>query len=257
MNGNAPEEKSHRDAGLTDFGYERVPLTEKVQRVAGVFSSVANRYDLMNDLMSLGVHRLWKRFVIDLASVRAGERVLDVAGGTGDLAAAFAKQTGANGLTVLSDINPAMLDQGRARLADRGVSGVPLLQANAEALPFERNFDCITIGFGLRNVTDKDRALRSMLRALKIGGRLLILEFSKPLNKTLSQLYDQYSFKVLPFLGKTVAQDEASYRYLAESIRMHPDQATLKSMMESAGFSRCQVYNLAGGIVAVHRGYRP
>ncbi|MBI3171580.1 MAG: bifunctional demethylmenaquinone methyltransferase/2-methoxy-6-polyprenyl-1,4-benzoquinol methylase UbiE [Hydrocarboniphaga effusa] len=252
-----PEEKSAREAGLTDFGYQRVPLAEKVQRVAGVFSSVASRYDLMNDLMSLGIHRLWKRFVIDLAAVREGERVLDVAGGTGDLAAAFSRQTGASGLTVLSDINSSMLEQGRARLADRGVSGVPLLQANAESLPFERSFDCITIGFGLRNVTDKEAALRSMLRALKADGRLLILEFSKPLNKTLSQLYDQYSFKVLPFLGKTVAHDEDSYRYLAESIRMHPDQDTLKGMMERAGFSSCQVYNLAGGIVAVHRGYRP
>ena len=241
----------------TDFGYQQVPLADKARRVGEVFSSVASRYDLMNDLMSLGAHRLWKRFAIDLATVREGERVLDVAGGTGDLTAAFAKQTGAAGLTVLSDINAGMLEQGRARLVDRGVLGVPLAQANAECLPFaDRSFDCVTIGFGLRNVTDKNAALRSMLRVLKPGGRLLILEFSKPQGTLLSKLYDEYSFRVLPFLGKTVANDEASYRYLAESIRMHPDQKTLKSMMETAGFARCQIYNLSGGIVAVHRGYR-
>jgi demethylmenaquinone methyltransferase/2-methoxy-6-polyprenyl-1,4-benzoquinol methylase len=211
----------------------------------------------MNDLMSLGVHRLWKRFVIDLAAVREGERVLDVAGGTGDLTAAFAKASGGRGMTVLSDINGAMLEQGRARLADRGVVGVPRVQANAEVLPFaDRSFDCVTIGFGLRNVTDKAAALRSMLRVLKPGGRLLILEFSKPLNATFARLYDEYSFKVLPLLGRMVANDEASYRYLAESIRMHPDQQTLKGMMEEAGYVRCQVYNLTGGIVAVHRGFR-
>ena len=243
--------------GYTDFGYERVPVPEKARRVGEVFSSVAGRYDLMNDLMSLGIHRLWKRFVIDLAGVREGERVLDVAGGTGDLTASFARQAGPTGLAVLSDINGAMLEQGRARLADHGVAGVPLVQANAERLPFaERSFDCVTIGFGLRNVTDKDAALRSMYRALKPGGRLLILEFSKPVNPAFSRLYDEYSFKVLPLLGRWVAQDEAAYRYLAESIRMHPDQQTLKGMMEAAGFARCQVYNLTGGIVAVHRGYR-
>ena len=244
--------------GTTDFGYQRVPVGEKARRVGEVFSSVAGSYDVMNDLMSLGIHRLWKRFVIDLAAVREGERVLDVAGGTGDLTAAFAKQAGAAGLTVLSDINGAMLTQGRARLLDRGVLGVPPVQANAERLPFaDRSFDCVTIGFGLRNVTDKDAALRSMLRVLKPGGRLLILEFSKPLNPAFARLYDEYSFKVLPWLGRVVAKDEAAYRYLAESIRMHPDQATLKGMMETAGFARCQVYNLTGGIVAVHRGFRP
>jgi demethylmenaquinone methyltransferase / 2-methoxy-6-polyprenyl-1,4-benzoquinol methylase len=246
-----------KKAGYTDFGYQRVPLDEKARRVGEVFSSVAGNYDLMNDLMSLGVHRIWKRFVIDLAAVRDGERVLDVAGGTGDLTASFAKQAGAAGLAVLSDINGAMLTQGHARLIDRGVVGVPLVQANAESLPFAPgSFDCVTIGFGLRNVTDKDAALRSMLRVLKPGGRLLILEFSKPLNPTFGKLYDRYSFGVLPLLGRFVARDEGAYRYLAESIRMHPDQATLKKMMEDAGFGRCQVYNLTGGIVAVHRGYR-
>lgn len=243
--------------GFTDFGYQNVPLQEKAKRVAGVFTSVARNYDLMNDLMSLGVHRLWKRFVIDLAGVRPGERVLDVAGGTGDLVREFSKLVGADGLAVLSDINAAMLAEGRSRLTDRGVVGVPLAQANAEKLPFaDASFDCITIGFGLRNVTDKDAALRSMLRVLKPGGRLLVLEFSKPVSEGLSKIYDQYSFKVLPMLGRLVANDEGSYRYLAESIRMHPDQATLKKMMEDAGFSRVQVYNLTGGIVAVHRGFK-
>jgi len=244
--------------GTTHFGYRQVPVTEKVKRVREVFSSVAERYDLMNDLMSFGIHRLWKRFVIDLAGVRAGERVLDVAGGTGDLSAAFSKTVGPKGLVVLSDINAEMLSQGRARLTDRGVAGVPLAQANAEKLPFaDDSFDCITIGFGLRNVTDKDAALRSMTRCLKPGGRLLVLEFSKPLNSGLAKLYDEYSFRILPVLGRVVAQDEGSYRYLAESIRMHPDQATLKAMMTSAGLERVQVYNLTGGIVAVHRGYKP
>lgn len=244
-------------SGTTHFGYQEVPVSEKQKRVAEVFSSVAQKYDLMNDLMSLGVHRLWKRFAIDLAGVRAGERVLDVAGGTGDLTREFAKLAGPKGLVVLSDINAAMLGEGRRRLADRGVVGVPVTQANAEMLPFaDASFDCVTIGFGLRNVTDKDAALRAMLRVLKPGGRLLILEFSKPQSAGLSRLYDQYSFRLLPFMGRVVAHDEASYRYLAESIRMHPDQATLRQMMEAAGFGRCQVYNLTGGIVAVHRGYR-
>jgi demethylmenaquinone methyltransferase/2-methoxy-6-polyprenyl-1,4-benzoquinol methylase len=243
--------------GLTDFGYQKVPPGEKARRVAGVFTSVARNYDLMNDLMSLGVHRLWKRFVIDLAGVAPGERVLDVAGGTGDLVREFSKQVGEGGLAILSDINAAMLAEGRSRLTDRGVVGIPLVQANAEKLPFaDASVDCITIGFGLRNVTDKDAALRSMLRVLKPGGRLLVLEFSKPISGPLSKIYDQYSFKVLPMLGRLVANDEGSYRYLAESIRMHPDQATLKKMMEDAGYSRVQVYNLTGGIVAVHRGFR-
>jgi demethylmenaquinone methyltransferase / 2-methoxy-6-polyprenyl-1,4-benzoquinol methylase len=249
----SPENKP----GYTHFGYEQVPAGEKQSRVAGVFSSVARRYDLMNDLMSMGVHRLWKRFAVDLAGVRPGEHVLDVAGGTGDLTRAFQRAAGPRGQVILSDINAAMLGEGRRRLVDAGVTGVPLVQANAECLPFaDASFDCITIGFGLRNVTDKDAALRSMRRCLKPGGRLLVLEFSKPVLEPLSRAYDQYSFKVLPLLGRMVANDEASYRYLAESIRMHPDQATLKGMMESAGLERVQVYNLTGGIVAVHRGFR-
>lgn len=248
-----PKEKS----GHTHFGYEEVPVAEKQKRVGAVFSSVARRYDVMNDLMSLGIHRVWKRFAIDLAAVRPGERVLDIAGGTGDLTREFRRQVGAQGLAILADINAEMLGQGRARLADRGIVDVPLVQANAEKLPFaENSFDCVTIGFGLRNVTDKDAALRSMTRVLKPGGRLLVLEFSKPLSSGLSRLYDEYSFRVLPLLGRFVANDEASYRYLAESIRMHPDQETLKGMMEGAGLSRVQVYNLTGGIVAVHRGFR-
>lgn len=246
-----------KSGNTTHFGFEQVPVTEKRARVAGVFDSVASKYDLMNDLMSLGVHRLWKRFVIDLAGVRAGEKVLDVAGGTGDLSREFSRQVGPRGLVVLSDINASMLGEGRRRLADRGIVDLPIVQANAECLPFaEDTFDCITIGFGLRNVTDKDKALRSMCRALKPGGRLLILEFSKPLSGGLSKIYDQYSFKLLPLMGRLVANDESSYRYLAESIRMHPDQATLKGMMDAAGFGRTQVYNLTGGIVAVHRGFR-
>ena len=246
-----------KPGSTTHFGFQQVPVGEKRQRVAGVFDSVASKYDVMNDLMSFGVHRLWKRFVIDLAGVRAGEKVLDVAGGTGDLSREFSKQVGPRGLVVLSDINAAMLGEGRRRLADKGVVNLPIVQANAEMLPFaEDTFDCITIGFGLRNVTDKDKALRSMCRALKPGGRLLVLEFSKPTSATLSKIYDQYSFKLLPLMGRLVANDESSYRYLAESIRMHPDQATLKSMMEAAGLTRTQVYNLTGGVVAVHRGFR-
>jgi len=241
----------------THFGYQTVPRAEKQQRVKQVFASVARRYDIMNDLMSMGVHRIWKRFVIDLAGVRPGERVLDVAGGTGDLTREFARQVGPKGLAILSDINEAMLGEGRRRLADKGLVGLPAALANAECLPFaDESFDLVTIGFGLRNVTDKDAALRSMFRVLKPGGRLLILEFSKPLFEPLAKVYDEYSFRLLPMMGKLVANDAESYRYLAESIRMHPDQATLKGMMEAAGFERCQVYNLTGGIVAVHRGFR-
>ncbi|WP_028080917.1 bifunctional demethylmenaquinone methyltransferase/2-methoxy-6-polyprenyl-1,4-benzoquinol methylase UbiE [Solimonas soli] len=241
----------------TDFGYEQVPLGEKRRRVAGVFTSVAHKYDLMNDLMSMGIHRVWKRFTIDLAGVRPGEKVLDVAGGTGDLTREFAKAAGPRGLVILSDINAAMLGEGVKRLVDHGLVNVPAVQANAECLPFEDGtFDCITIGFGLRNVTDKDAALRSMTRCLKPGGRLLVMEFSKPLNPLLGKAYDQYSFKLLPLMGRVVARDADSYRYLAESIRMHPDQQTLKGMMENAGLARVQVYNLSGGIVAVHRGFR-
>jgi demethylmenaquinone methyltransferase / 2-methoxy-6-polyprenyl-1,4-benzoquinol methylase len=244
-------------SGYTHFGFEEVPVGDKQKRVAGVFDSVARKYDLMNDLMSLGVHRLWKRFVVDLAAVRPGERVLDVAGGTGDLTREFTRQAGPTGQVILSDINAHMLEEGRKRLVDRGVAGVPLVQANAEALPFaDATFDCITIGFGLRNVTDKDAALRSMTRCLKPGGRLLVLEFSRPRNASLGRVYDEYSFKVLPALGRLVAGDADSYRYLAESIRKHPDQETLKQMMQAAGLDRVQVYDLTGGIVAVHRGFR-
>ena len=242
----------------TDFGFQKVLWGEKQKRVGAVFDSVAGRYDLMNDLMSFGIHRLWKKFAIELAAVRAGERVLDLAGGTGDLSAAMAARVGAKGQVICSDINAAMLGVGRQRLTDRGVVGnVEYVQANAEKLPFaEGAFDCITIGFGLRNVTDKQAALNSMYRVLRPGGRLLVLEFSKPQLPGLSKAYDQYSFHVLPLMGRLVAQDADSYRYLAESIRMHPDQETLKGMMEQAGYARCQFYNLTGGIVAVHRGYK-
>ena len=248
---------SDKKPGYTHFGFEDVPVSEKQKRVAGVFTSVANKYDVMNDLMSFGVHRLWKRFVIDLAGVRPGERVLDVAGGTGDLTREFARAAGPKGQVVLSDINAAMLGEGRKRLIDRGVVGVPLVQANAEKLPFaEGSFDCITIGFGLRNVTDKDAALRSMKRCLKPGGRLLVLEFSKPQSALLGKVYDEYSFRLLPLMGQLVAQDADSYRYLAESIRMHPDQETLKEMVLSAGFTRCEYHDVMGGICAIHIGYK-
>ena len=242
----------------THFGYQTVPESEKAQRVAGVFDSVASRYDLMNDLMSMGVHRLWKRYTIELSGVRAGQRVLDLAGGTGDLAARFSRLVGRNGEVVVADINAPMLELGRRRLTDQGLVGnLRYVQVNAEHLPFpDDHFDCITIAFGLRNVTHKDIALESMQRVLKPGGRLLVLEFSKPTLPGLKPLYDLYSFTVLPAVGKLVTKDAASYRYLAESIRMHPDQQTLKTMMESAGFERCDYHNLSGGIVALHRGYK-
>ena len=241
----------------THFGFETVATSAKARRVKGVFDSVADRYDIMNDLMSGGLHRAWKRYTIDHAGVRPGHTVLDLAGGTGDLAMAFARQTGPQGYVVLADINAAMLARGRARLVDAGVAGnLAVAQVDAENLPFaDASFDCVTMAFGLRNVTDKDRALASMRRVLKPGGKVLILEFSKPLD-ALQPLYDLYSFRVLPALGKLVAGDEASYRYLAESIRMHPDQHTLLSMLEDAGFERCRYDNLAGGIVALHVGYR-
>lgn len=241
----------------THFGYQQVPLEEKARKVADVFHSVAGKYDLMNDLMSFGIHRLWKRYTIELSGVKKGQRVLDIAGGTGDLASRFARMVGKDGEVVLSDINNSMLEQGRARLIDQGIIGnIRCVQANAECLPFPDNyFDCITIAFGLRNVTDKDAALRSMFRVLKPGGRALILEFSKPA-APIKPLYDLYSFKLLPMMGKLVANDEDSYRYLAESIRMHPDQETLRQMMSDAGFERCDFYNLSAGIVALHRGYK-
>ncbi|MDZ7803344.1 bifunctional demethylmenaquinone methyltransferase/2-methoxy-6-polyprenyl-1,4-benzoquinol methylase UbiE [Thiohalophilus sp.] len=242
----------------THFGYEEVPYEEKVRKVAGVFHSVAGKYDLMNDLMSMGVHRLWKRYTLDMSGVRQGDHVLDLAGGTGDLAEKFSRMVGSDGAVTLADINESMLRMGRDRLINDGIVGnLQYVQANAECLPFPDNhFDAITIAFGLRNVTDKDAALRSMLRVLKPGKPLLVLEFSKPVIKPLNPVYDVYSFKVLPLLGKLFANDPDSYRYLAESIRKHPDQETLKGMMEEAGFERCEYYNLSGGIVALHRGYK-
>ena len=241
----------------THFGYRTVGKGDKASLVRGVFDSVADRYDVMNDLMSAGLHRLWKRFTIDQAAIRRGDVVLDLAGGTGDLAAKFSKKVGKEGHVILADINAAMLQQGRRRLIDAGVAGnVTLAQVDAQALPFDSStFDCITMAFGLRNVTDKDAALESMYRVLKPGGKAMILEFSKP-NDAIKPAYDLYSFKVLPVLGKLVADDPDSYQYLAESIRMHPDQETLQSMMETAGFERCRFHNLAAGIVALHIGYR-
>ncbi|MCQ3830053.1 bifunctional demethylmenaquinone methyltransferase/2-methoxy-6-polyprenyl-1,4-benzoquinol methylase UbiE [Microbulbifer elongatus] len=243
----------------THFGYQQVPVEEKAGRVADVFHSVAARYDVMNDLMSGGIHRLWKRFTIELSAARPGQTILDIAGGTGDLTARFSRIVGPTGKVVLADINASMLKVGRDRLLDRGVAGnVETVQADAQYLPFPDNtFDCITIAFGLRNVTDKDLALRSMLRVLKPGGRLLVLEFSKPESKLLEKVYDQYSFRLLPFMGKLVADDADSYRYLAESIRMHPDQETLKGIMGEAGFVDCEFHNMTGGIVALHKGIKP
>ena len=240
----------------THFGYQEVETKDKAGLVGQVFDSVATRYDVMNDLMSAGIHRVWKRFTIELSGVRRGHRVLDIAGGTGDLAAKFAPMVGDQGEVVLADINSSMLSVGRDRLIDRGVPGnLYYVQADAQYLPFpDDHFDCITIAFGLRNVTDKDLALRSMLRVLKPGGRLLVLEFSKPENPLLERAYDAYSFGLLPMMGRLVAGDSDSYQYLAESIRMHPDQDTLREMMENAGFASCDYHNMTGGIVAVHRG---
>jgi demethylmenaquinone methyltransferase/2-methoxy-6-polyprenyl-1,4-benzoquinol methylase len=242
----------------TDFGYQQVPWREKARRVRSVFDSVANRYDLMNDLMSAGAHRLWKQFTLSLTGLRPGDRALDIAGGTGDLAAGLARQVGKSGLVVLADINGNMLQHGRDRLINRAmVANVQYVQADAEHLPFaDASFDCVTIGFGLRNVTDKAAALLAMRRVLKPGGQLLVLEFSKPLIPALGRLYDVYSFNVLPWLGRAVAGDAESYRYLAESIRRHPDQQGLIELMKTAGLESCRYHNLMGGIVAVHRGYR-
>ncbi|MDD3652005.1 bifunctional demethylmenaquinone methyltransferase/2-methoxy-6-polyprenyl-1,4-benzoquinol methylase UbiE [Immundisolibacter sp.] len=242
----------------TDFGFSEVPVAEKARRVRQVFDSVAPRYDLMNDLMSLGLHRVWKHLAVELAAVRPGERVLDLAGGTGDLTRLLAPRVGSAGRVLLADINGAMLARGRDRLLDAGVAGnVDFLQLDAERLPLaDQSLDCVVIGFGLRNVTDKQAALCEMHRVLKPGGRALVLEFSRPVLPGLKPLYDAYSFQVLPRLGRLVAGDAASYRYLAESIRRHPDQDTLLSMLHAAGFERCQYFNFTGGIVAVHRGYR-
>jgi demethylmenaquinone methyltransferase/2-methoxy-6-polyprenyl-1,4-benzoquinol methylase len=241
-----------------DFGFERIAAADKAARVRSVFTSVAAKYDVMNDLMSLGAHRLWKHFTLSLTGLRPGQCALDVAGGTGDLAAGLLRQVGKSGRVILSDVNPNMLEIGRDRLLDAGfVGNVECIVADAEALPFEDNaFDCVTIGFGLRNVTDKAAALASMRRVLKPGGQLLVLEFSTPVAPGLKSIYDAYSFNVLPLLGRLVAQDAQSYRYLAESIRMHPNQETLLEMLRTAGFAQTRYHNLSGGIVAVHRGYK-
>jgi demethylmenaquinone methyltransferase / 2-methoxy-6-polyprenyl-1,4-benzoquinol methylase len=242
----------------THFGFKQVAVDEKVNMVKGVFDSVASQYDVMNDLMSMGIHRIWKRIAVQLSNVRSGDKVLDLAGGTGDLTTLFEKRVGKNGAVVLADINASMLRTGRDRLINKGLVGnIRYAQVNAECLPFADNsFDCVCIGFGLRNVTDKDAALRSMYRVLKPGGRLIVLEFSHPTDKITEKVYDFYSFNILPKIGAIVAKDEDSYRYLAESIRMHPDQETLKNMMQEAGFERCDFFNMTQGIVAIHRGYK-
>ncbi|ADA79362.1 bifunctional demethylmenaquinone methyltransferase/2-methoxy-6-polyprenyl-1,4-benzoquinol methylase UbiE [Francisella tularensis] len=242
----------------TDFGFTQVPWEEKQKKVAGVFHSVAAKYDLMNDLMSFGIHRIWKKQTIAKSGVRKGDNVLDLAGGTGDLAYKFCQMVGQQGKVILSDINSSMLEVGKEKLTNKGcVGNIEYVQANAECLPFPDNyFDCITISFGLRNVTDKDKALASMCRVLKPGGRSLVLEFSKPIIPLLSKVYDEYSFKALPFLGKIITQDAESYKYLAESIRKHPDQQTLKQMMYDAGFDNVEYQNMTGGIVALHIGYK-
>ncbi len=251
--------QSMEDRPTTDFGYDEIPAAEKQARVGAVFTSVAQKYDLMNDVMSLGIHHLWKRFALEMCGLRPGHRVLDLAGGTGDLAIRQAQAVGASGQVILADINAAMLQQGRDRLIDKGfVNRVDTVQCNAEVLPFADNyFDCITIAFGLRNVTDKPRALASMRRVLKPGGRLCVLEFSRPIYAPLEKLYDFYSFQLLPRMGDLIAKDRDSYQYLAESIRMHPDQQTLRQIiLEQGGFDEVEVHNLSGGIVALHRAFK-
>jgi demethylmenaquinone methyltransferase / 2-methoxy-6-polyprenyl-1,4-benzoquinol methylase len=239
----------------THFGYQQVPEEEKARRVGEVFRSVAPSYDVMNDLMSLGLHRVWKRFTLEMSGVREGSRVLDVASGSGDLAAAFAKRAGPTGQVWMTDINAAMLSVGRDKMIDSGMFA-PLALCDAEKLPFASDtFDCVSVAFGLRNMTHKDAALAEMARVTRPGGRVLVLEFSRPW-KPLSRAYDAYSFNVLPALGKYIAKDEAAYRYLAESIRMHPDQETLKSMMQTAGLERVEYFNLTAGVVALHRGHK-
>ncbi len=251
--------QSNSNEPTTHFGFKNVPESQKAEKVAEVFHSVAARYDIMNDVLSGGMHRLWKRFTIELSGVRPSNTVLDIAGGTGDLSRKFSSLVGPTGEVVLADINASMLKVGRDRLLDKGVaSNIRFVQADAEKLPFPDNyFDVVTIAFGLRNVTHKEDALRSMLRVLKPGGRLLVLEFSKPSNPLLSKFYDAYSFKFMPLAGKLITDDAESYRYLAESIRMHPDQDTLKAMMSEAGFERVTFHNMTGGIVALHRGIKP
>ena len=239
----------------THFGFQQVAESEKASKVRGVFSSVASSYDVMNDLMSFGLHRLWKAFTVQIAGVRTGDKVLDVAGGTADLSLAFAKKVGPTGQVWLTDINHAMLSVGRDRVVDKGFL-LPVAQCDAEKLPFPDNhFDCVTVAFGLRNMTHKDRAIAEMRRVLKPGGRLLVLEFSK-VWKPLAPAYDFYSFKLLPMMGEKVANDADSYRYLAESIRMHPDQESLKTLMEEAGLARVEYFNMTAGVVALHRGYK-
>lgn len=251
MMADQPQETTH-------FGFRAVAKNEKAYMVADVFHSVAAKYDLMNDLMSFGIHRIWKRFTIDCSGVRTGQRVLDLAGGTGDLTEKFSRLVGESGEVVLADINSTMLKVGREKLRNSGIVGnVSYVQADAEVLPFpESYFNCVTISFGLRNVTDKEKALASVFRVLKPGGRLLVLEFSKPKRAVFSKAYDAYSFHILPRIGQFVAKDADSYRYLAESIRMHPDQETLKAMMMEAGLENTTYYNLTGGIVALHRGFK-
>jgi demethylmenaquinone methyltransferase/2-methoxy-6-polyprenyl-1,4-benzoquinol methylase len=246
------------DEREADFGYERVPWSEKKLRVRGVFDSVAPRYDLMNDVMSGGLHRLWKRVTIAKTGLLRGQAALDVAAGSGDLSLGLARRVGRSGRVVVTDVNASMLAVGRDRLIDAGLAGnIDYVLCDAESLPFSpSSFHCVTIGFGLRNVTDKDRALASIFRVLKPGGRLLVLEFSKPELGPLAPLYELYSMQVLPRLGALLANDSASYRYLAESIRRHPDQETLKAMMQSAGFERCEYHNLTAGIVALHVGFK-
>ncbi len=246
------------ETNTTHFGFKQVAVEDKVKLVRGVFDSVAGQYDIMNDLMSLGIHRIWKRIAVQLSNVRAGEQVLDLAGGTGDLTTLFEQRVGQSGQVVLADINSEMLRVGRDRLIDKGLTAnIRYAQVNAECLPFADNtFDCVCIAFGLRNVTDKAAALQSMHRVLRPGGRVIVLEFSHPTDALTEKVYDFYSFNILPKIGKFVAKDEESYRYLAESIRMHPKQDELKNMMESAGLARCEYYNMTQGIVAVHRGYK-
>lgn len=239
----------------THFGFQTVKEQEKAKKVGEVFHSVAQQYDVMNDLMSLGMHRLWKRFAVQVSGVKTGDRVLDIAGGSGDLTRLFSKAVGTQGEVVLTDINASMLEVGRNRLLDEGIV-VPALQCDAEKLPFtDASFDCAIVAFGLRNMTHKDLALAEMQRVLKVGGRLLVLEFSQ-VWKPLQPVYDAYSFKLIPLIGKLVAKDADSYQYLAESIRMHPDQETLKQMMQSAGFAKVEYYNLAAGVVALHKGWK-